>query len=148
MTRAAPLLAGLLAAAAAAPPADVRGCGAAFRPGERVDVADEAALIVWDEATKTEHFVRRATFVGGAYDFGFLVPTPARPQIEPADPVLFDNLQALTAPKVVTRYETGLNIGCGGARPARGRMRSTSSTGATSRSRSSTPRTGRRRSPR
>jgi hypothetical protein len=123
MTRAAPPLAALLAAAVAAPPADVRGCGAAFRPGERVDVADEAALIVWDEATKTEHFVRRATFVGGAYDFGFLVPTPARPQLEPADPVLFDNLRDLTAPKVVTRYETGLNLGCGfggGARP-RGR---------------------------
>ena len=52
------------------------GCAAAPHPDERVDVAYEEALIVWDDAAKTEHFVRRATFEGTAYDFGFLVPTP------------------------------------------------------------------------
>ena len=31
-------------------------------------------MIVWDEASKTEHFVRRATFRAAVKDFGFLVP--------------------------------------------------------------------------
>lgn len=116
MTRLAVPVALLLAALVAATPADVRGCGGAYHPGERVDVADETALIVWDEATKTEHFVRRATFVGDAYDFGFLVPTPSRPQLAEADGNLFDDLARMTAPRVETRYEVGLNFGCGGAK--------------------------------
>ncbi len=95
-------------------PADVRGCGGAFRPGERVDVADETALIIWDATTKTQHFIRHATFVGSAYDFGFLVPTPNRPQLEPADPNLFTELAKITEPKTETR--SGLpNLGCGGS---------------------------------
>src|SRR5207344_805894 len=58
----------LLAAAAAlvALPGDAPGCGVAPHEGQYVAVADESALIVWDEATKTEHFVRRARFEGTA----------------------------------------------------------------------------------
>ncbi|MBA4064684.1 MAG: hypothetical protein C0501_13415 [Isosphaera sp.] len=117
MTRLGTVLAVLLAAGVAAAPPDVSGCAGAFRPGDRVDVADETALVVWDAGSKTEHFVRRATFVGTAYDFGFLVPTPAEPKVEAADPGLFDSLQDLTAPKVLTRHEVGLNLGCGGLAP-------------------------------
>ncbi len=120
MTR--PILAALalvaLAACVAATPREVRGCGGAYRPGERVDVADETALIVWDEATKTQHFIRQATFVGTAYDFGFLVPTPSRPKLEPASPALFTELAKITEPKTEIRHERDLNIGCGGAGPS------------------------------
>ena len=115
----------LLAAAAAlaALPADAPGCGVAPHEGQYVAVADESALIVWDEATKTEHFVRRARFEGTAYDFGFLVPTPTRPQLAEADETLFDDLSALTAAKIV--YETrevardvfDFGCGCGGLAP-------------------------------
>jgi Uncharacterized protein conserved in bacteria (DUF2330) len=106
MTRFALPLAGLLSLAVwlAALPADVWGCAAAPHPDERVDVSYEEAVIVWDEATKTEHFIRRATFQGDAYDFGFLVPTPNRPQLEEADGGMFGDLATLTAPKTV--YET------------------------------------------
>src|SRR5262249_8025062 len=96
----------LLAAAAvlAAVPAEAPGCAAAPREDQRVSVSDESALIVWDEATKTEHFIRRARFEATDYDFGFLVPSPNRPQLEEADGTLYDDLSKLTAPKTV--YET------------------------------------------
>jgi hypothetical protein len=106
------LLAGLTAL-----PADVQGCGGAYRDGERVDVADETALIIWDGATKTEHFIRQATFVGSAYDFGFLVPTPNRPNLETADPELFTNLATITKPKTLYQDVNYNPIGCGGAGP-------------------------------
>jgi Uncharacterized protein conserved in bacteria (DUF2330) len=107
----------VLAVSLAALPGDVRGCGGAYRDGERVDVADETALIIWDEATKTEHFIRRATFVGSAYDFGFLVPTPSRPNLETADPELFTNLATITKPKTVYQDVEYNPIGCGGGWP-------------------------------
>jgi hypothetical protein len=93
---------------------EVQGCGGAYRLGERVDVADETALIIWDEATKTEHFIRSATFVGSAYDFGFLVPSPSKPELNDADSDLFKNLASITKPKVEYREETHISVGCGG----------------------------------
>ena len=100
MTRAAlavPLVA--LAAGVAVAPA----CGPAPRPGERVEVVDETALIVWDPATKTEHFIRRGAFKSTAPDFGFLVPTPAKPDLGEADPAVFGQLAGVTAPKIEYR---------------------------------------------
>ena len=44
-------------------------------------IAEESAVIVWEGATRTEHFVRRATFATTAADFGFLVPTPSKPEL-------------------------------------------------------------------
>ena len=61
-----------LIAILAAIPAPAPGCGAISYVGERVNIASESAVIVWDEATKTEHFIRRATFQSTAYDFGFV----------------------------------------------------------------------------
>ena len=93
-------------------PSDVRGCAPAPRSGETVDIVDETALIVWDEANDVEHFIRRATFVGTASDFGFLVPTPNRPKVEPADADIFQELARLTEPKTEHRTVTSLSFGC------------------------------------
>lgn len=71
-------------------------CAPAPRDGERVDVVDESAIIVWDPATKTEHFIRRATFAGNARDFGFLVPTPTVPKLSAVNDSMFDVLYAKT----------------------------------------------------
>jgi hypothetical protein len=110
------LIAAILLAAIwiASRPDDAVGCGGAYHPGERVDVADETALIVWDAKTKTQHFIRRATFQSTGYDFGFLVPTPNRPELAAAEDDLFKELATLTAPK--TEYRTVIEnpIGCGG----------------------------------
>ena len=96
-------------------PTDVLGCAAAPRAGESVEIADETALIIWDEANDVEHFIRQATFVGTARDFGFLVPTPNRPQLEPADSDIFQELAHITEPKTEHRTETGLSFGCAGS---------------------------------
>ena len=54
---------------------DVRtaaACAAAPPVGHHVLIAEEEALIVWNPATKTEHFIRRAAFRSTARKFGFL----------------------------------------------------------------------------
>jgi hypothetical protein len=57
----------------------------------RVDA--EEALIVWDAARGTEHFIRRADFrKEGGDAFGFLVPTPTRPELAEADEGVFSRL--------------------------------------------------------
>ncbi len=94
------LLAGL-AAVALLPSRPADGCAIPWRHGESVNVASEDALIVWDEATKTEHFIRRANFQTTAKDFGFLVPTPTQPELKEANDAIFAALADATKPRVV-----------------------------------------------
>jgi hypothetical protein len=97
-----------------------RGCAVAPPRNKYVDIADETALIVWDGETKTEHFIRRANFQTDVYNFGFLVPTPTRPEINEADDKAFDDLARITAPQVVTQTRpssSGCSAGCGAAAP-------------------------------
>jgi hypothetical protein len=92
------LHAGPSAACAPAPPA-----------GIEVDIAAEDALIVWDAARKVEHFVRRADFRSAsmaelrATGFGFLVPTPTRPELAEAPDQLFVQLADAIRPPVVEK---------------------------------------------
>jgi hypothetical protein len=80
-------------------------CAPAPRYNERVNVDEEAAVIVWDAATKMEHFIRRATFSGEGSDFGFLVPTPSVPQLARVDDDVFARMQEKTTPDTVYRTE-------------------------------------------
>jgi hypothetical protein len=98
------ILAAILTAVPLAAPSPAPGCASVPPPGERVEITDEVALIVWDEASKTEHFIRRANFRSTAAEFGFLVPTPSKPDLGEADDGLFDHLAAVTAPKVEVRH--------------------------------------------
>jgi hypothetical protein len=84
-------------------PPPVRACAPAPPAGQHVDVADEEALIVWDPATRTEHFVRRARFRSTIPDFGFLVPTPTRPTLAEAPDAVFGSLARAIEPEVVMR---------------------------------------------
>ncbi|MEZ4230747.1 MAG: DUF2330 domain-containing protein [Polyangiaceae bacterium] len=43
--------------------------------------ADEQVLMVWDEQTQIEHFVRQVRFSDAKEPFGFVVPTPTRPRL-------------------------------------------------------------------
>lgn len=79
----------LLAIVLTAPRADA--CLAIGRSGP-VPIHGEEALIVWDAARRTEHFVRRAAFRGVRADFGFLVPTPSRPELQEVASGFFDTL--------------------------------------------------------
>jgi hypothetical protein len=96
-----------------APRAD--GCAVAPREGETVQIADESAIIIWDAASKTEHFIRRATFSTAARDFGFLVPTPTKPELAEAGDGPFSALADLTAPRVIVQSvprQSGGGCGC------------------------------------
>ncbi len=86
-------------------------CAPAPRPGQFVRIAEESAIIVWDETTRVQHFIRRATFDTEAPDFGFLVPTPAPPSLAEAPDDPFTHLENLIRPKVVdkARY-TGIDF--------------------------------------
>jgi len=73
-------------------------CAPAGRMGEIIEIAEESAIILWDPAMKTQHFIRRASFETDAKDFGFLVPTPSVPELKEAEDRVFDMLDALTSP--------------------------------------------------
>jgi hypothetical protein len=57
-------------------------CCPAPPSGKAVVNADQTVLIIWDAATKTEHFIRQASFKSEADDFGFLVPSPTQPELD------------------------------------------------------------------
>ena len=57
--------------------------------GGSVNVGSESAVIVWNSASLTEHFIRSASFNAIGPDFGFVVPTPTVPTITTADPSAF-----------------------------------------------------------
>ena len=75
-------------------------CATAPRSGDTVHIAEESAIIVWDAASKTQHFFRRASFDTQAKDFGFLVPTPSAPELKEAKDgdAAFVLLDQLTTP--------------------------------------------------
>src|SRR5205823_2589292 len=100
-----------LIALLAAIPAPAHGCAAIGPDHERIDITAEAAVIVWDEANKTEHFIRRATFQSTAYDFGFLVPTPTKPEVAESDDEVFARLAEITAAKIEHHTRTA-SFGC------------------------------------
>ena len=89
------LAAGEAAACATAPPA-----------GQEVQIADEEAIILWDPATRTEHFIRRAQFRSTARAFGFLVPTPTTPQLGEVGDGVFASMHDRIKPEVRHERET------------------------------------------
>jgi hypothetical protein len=96
-------------------------CAVAPPRGQRIEIADETAILVWDARSKTQHFIRRASFenTSGAKDFGFLVPTPSYPELKEASDEAFKTLEKLTAPRTVTKRKEVLllpQIGCPGAK--------------------------------
>jgi hypothetical protein len=86
-------------------------CAPAPRPGQFVRIAEESAIIIWDEKTRTQHFIRRATFDTDAPDFGFLVPTPTEPALAEVNNSAFTDLEYLIRPKVIQKPEiTGVDF--------------------------------------
>lgn len=100
-------------------PTTAEGCAVAPRAGQHVDIAEESAIIIWDSATKTEHFIRRASFKTEAKDFGFLVPSPSKPTLSSADDTAFGELERITAPpmRVQSQSGGGCGIGCAASAP-------------------------------
>lgn len=102
--------------------APLEACAPAPPPNREVAIASESAIIVWDAESKTEHFIRRATFQTDAPDFGFLVPTPTKPELAESPDTAFDALKEITKPKVVQQKRpapgsSGSGCGCGAMGP-------------------------------
>jgi hypothetical protein len=110
------LLAVLFLAILICQPPPAHACAAAYPRGKSVRIATESALIVWDDKTKTQHFIRRASFQSDVPYFGFLVPTPTPPDLAEVDDKVFQSLEDWTKPEVKTetRYEWP-SIGCAGS---------------------------------
>lgn len=96
----------------------VDGCGTAGKDRTPIIIAEESAIILWDAAAKVQHFIRRATFETEAPDFGFLVPTPTKPDLKETDESAFFTLADLIKPRVISggvKLDPFLgSIGCGG----------------------------------
>jgi len=116
MPRSCSLLALLLACSIAFAPTTAAACCPAWRRGEPVRIADQQILIVWDPATRMEHFIREAKFAaapGAPHEgFGFLVPSPTVPEIAAADGDVFEHLNDRIQPRVVevTRWENHYSL--------------------------------------
>jgi len=79
--------------------------------------ADQTVVILWDAARKTQHFVRQASFLSDDADFGFLIPSPSRPELAEADDAAFQLLREFTKPAVEYRRRPAPAFGCGCAEP-------------------------------
>lgn len=92
-------------------PDPASACAIAPPKGGRVEIADETAVIVWDAKAKVEHFIRSASFASTSAEFGFLVPTPARPEVAESAPTMYGQLAKVTAPRIEVRTKSRI-VGC------------------------------------
>ncbi len=88
-------------------------CPARPISGKPVVNADQTVILIWDPATKTEHFIRKASFKGEAADFGFVVPSPSQPELSESGNEAFPYLQKLTEPERKKAPRSGGSVGCG-----------------------------------
>lgn len=103
----------LAALVTAAPPDRAESCCPAPPSGKPVVNADQTVIPIWDAATKTQHFIRKATFKSDADDFGFLIPSPAKPDLAESGNEALPTLQKLTEPEVVQKpMPRGPGCGC------------------------------------
>ena len=100
--------AGLATLVVLAPASRARACCPAFPPAPdtTVKIAEQEILVAWNPATRTEHFVRRASFAAEVAGFGFLVPTPSEPQLSEVETAVFDRLREEIEPRVVHQTRT------------------------------------------
>jgi hypothetical protein len=78
------------------------GLSPASAPAPQIFVTSERAVIIWDEAHKTEHFIRQANMLTQDSNIGFLVPTPETPDLAEVDPQIFDMAAFLSQPRKIS----------------------------------------------
>ncbi len=61
--------------------------------------AGQRNIIIWDPATKTEHFIRQAVFETEGASLGFIAPTPSIPKLEEVDAAAFKTLDDTEPPR-------------------------------------------------
>jgi hypothetical protein len=103
-------------------PTPAPACCPAPPSGKPVVNADQTVILLWDPATKTEHFIRQASFKSAADDFGFLVPSPSQPELSESGNGAFPFLQKQTEPEIkkVPRPSGGMGCGCAASPTSKG----------------------------
>jgi hypothetical protein len=61
-------------------------CCCVAPPGQPALIGNQNNIIVWNEDTKTEHFIRNASFDSAAKDIGFIAPSPNTPELAEVNP--------------------------------------------------------------
>jgi hypothetical protein len=84
--------------AVAATSSDARACAEIFsreisESDRRPSLAYEQALILYDAEKRREHFVREVVFSASRAPFGFVVPTPSRPEVAKVEKSPFAKLR-------------------------------------------------------
>lgn len=90
-------------------PAVADACGLAF--GKDVEppfLSEERVLLIWNEQTRVEHFVREVRFEQANKTFGFIVPTPGKPEVAKVERSPFQDLER-DAPYPI--WSSGLGLG-------------------------------------
>ena len=87
-----------------------RACAPVPRAGGKVTISDESAIIIWNSATKTEHFIRNVVFDTSEKDFGFFVPTPTVPNLATMQIPVFIRLLQIIQPKIQEKTENEFNF--------------------------------------
>ncbi len=91
----------------------VWACSGVGPRGKPVVFGDQTNIIIWDAKHHTEHFIRNANFRSGADDFGFIAPTPGKPDLHEASNKAFYTLASLQPfpPNVATKANAGFGMG-------------------------------------
>ncbi|HWG42345.1 MAG TPA: DUF2330 domain-containing protein [Gemmataceae bacterium] len=90
-----------------------QACCPAPPRGQPVVNADQTVIMIWDAATKTQHFIRQASFKSDAEDFGFLVPSPTQPELAESGDSAFAQFRKLTEPERKKVHGSSGSVGCG-----------------------------------
>jgi hypothetical protein len=96
-----------------------RACGAFFSvrtisPEQRPSLAREKVLIIHDAVHGQQHFIREVAFRKADETFGFVVPTPTRPQVAKVEKSPFSKLRERFAFKPEPRATIGVGKPYGG----------------------------------
>lgn len=101
---------------------EAEACGGFFSARDlgvrRPSLSYEQALIVYDAKAEKEHFVREVTFDAAGGSFGFVVPTPTRPEVAKVGTSPFPALRTafpfeITPPSTGGSGALGLGVGSG-----------------------------------
>ncbi|WP_254507296.1 DUF2330 domain-containing protein [Anatilimnocola floriformis] len=88
-------------------------CCPAPRYGNWAVNADQTVIMLWDPVAKMQHFIRKASFQADDKDFGFIIPSPAQPELAESGNAAFDVLKNATKPAEIHQPRNQGGGGCG-----------------------------------
>jgi hypothetical protein len=84
-------------------PTPTQACCPVAKGLQPVINADQTVIILWDAKTKTQHFIRQASFESPSDDVGFIIPTPSQPQLSESGDSAFALLDQITERPIVNK---------------------------------------------